>query len=252
VVLEDLEMELAASLARELSLQPGDVDIDLGFIEIGLDSIVSVEWVRTLNRDLGLNITASKVYDHPNVREFARYLRGEILKARGRRPPSPVKPLVAERVRAPVEKRELDVVEVEAPAPAPAPAEPDIVLEDLQAELAVSLARELSLQPHDVDIDAGFIDVGLDSIVSVEWVQSLNRAYGLNITASKVYDHSSVREFARYLRGEIVKARARRPPARPRALSVDEVLLRVQRGELDAVTAGALLATPETEQGERP
>lgn len=54
-----------------------------------------------------------------------------------------------------------------------------------------------------MDVDDKFIDLGLDSIIGVEWVQAINKQYGTAIAASKVYDYPSIREFAGFLEKEL-------------------------------------------------
>lgn len=58
------------------------------------------------------------------------------------------------------------------------------------------------MKRNDVDVDKAFIDMGLDSIVGVEWIQTINKQYGLTMSAAKLYDYPTIRELARFLKGE--------------------------------------------------
>src|SRR6266516_3412079 len=75
---ETIQKELAASLAKALYMHPSDIDIDKQFIDMGLDSIVGVEWLQTINKTFGLNLTVGKVYDHPNIKELTGFLKREL------------------------------------------------------------------------------------------------------------------------------------------------------------------------------
>lgn len=75
---ETLEKQLAESLAKTLYLKESDVDAEKSFIDMGLDSIVGVEWIRAINKKYSLNITATKVYDYPTIRELAWYVKEEL------------------------------------------------------------------------------------------------------------------------------------------------------------------------------
>ena len=44
------------------------------FAELGLDSIIGVEWARTINRRYGLSMPAARIYDYPSVQQLAQYL----------------------------------------------------------------------------------------------------------------------------------------------------------------------------------
>jgi 3-oxoacyl-(acyl-carrier-protein) synthase/acyl carrier protein len=73
-----LQDELKESLAEALFLKVSDISVDKPFIELGLDSIVGVEWVNRINKTYGIKITATKVYDYPNISEFAAWLANEL------------------------------------------------------------------------------------------------------------------------------------------------------------------------------
>ncbi|TDR36317.1 acyl transferase domain-containing protein [Tahibacter aquaticus] len=64
-------------LAQELQLAAGDIDDDAQFIDLGLDSIVGVTWVRKINERYGLDIEATKVYSHPTLAQLSRHVRDE-------------------------------------------------------------------------------------------------------------------------------------------------------------------------------
>ncbi|MCP5007353.1 MAG: hypothetical protein GY941_25950, partial [Planctomycetes bacterium] len=75
---ETVQEELKTSLAKALYMKESDVDIEKPFIEMGLDSIVGVEWIKAINQEYKTNITATKVYDYPNIRELSNYLQKQL------------------------------------------------------------------------------------------------------------------------------------------------------------------------------
>lgn len=81
----------------------------------------------------------------------------------------------------------------------------NIPAELLQEELTRSLAEALCMDRSDVNVDDKFIDLGLDSIIGAEWIQTINKQYGTAIAASKVYDYPSIHEFAEFLEKELNK-----------------------------------------------
>ena len=250
---EILRQELAASLAEALFLEPEDVALDRPFIDLGLDSIVAAEWVRALNTRYGINITVTKVYDHPTIIAFATFMdtvlsKQEAASYPGETMASGARPGRAEAV-APAVATNPEPGTVTAPAGAgpvePQPIagegsvpEPSVADDTLRQELAASLAEALFLEPEDVALDRPFIDLGLDSIVAAEWVRALNPRYGINITVTKVYDHPTILAFAAFLRRELGPRTPTTGAGRP---SLDDVLQRVQRGQLDIAQAYQLL-----------
>jgi acyl transferase domain-containing protein/acyl carrier protein/NADP-dependent 3-hydroxy acid dehydrogenase YdfG len=75
----------------------------------------------------------------------------------------------------------------------------DYTQEQLQEQLRISLAEALYLKASEIDIDRSFVDLGLDSIIGVEWVKVINKQLGLEVSATKVYDYSTIRSFASFL-----------------------------------------------------
>ncbi|NGO11412.1 SDR family NAD(P)-dependent oxidoreductase [Streptomyces sp. HC44] len=93
----------------------------------------------------------------------------------------------------------------------PAPAVQD--QEGLIRELAASLADALYMQEEEIDHDTKFTDIGLDSIVGVEWMNAVNKRFGLDLTVTRLYDHPTVVELSDYIAGELAKGGA--PQGRP-------------------------------------
>ncbi|MCG8915259.1 SDR family NAD(P)-dependent oxidoreductase [Actinokineospora sp. PR83] len=130
----------------------------------------------------------------------------------------------------------LPTAPIAEPAPPPA-ARPSTA--QLGEELVDSLSDILSIRREEIDRDETFVNLGLDSIIGVEWVQWLNGRYGLDLTASKIYSHPTVREFAIFL-GEEVNRTA---PA-PRVTGEDDALRtlieQVRRGDVDVDQADSV------------
>ena len=55
----------------------------------------------------------------------------------------------------------------------------------------------------DSSFSTKFIDLGLDSITGVEWISFINKTYGVNIKATKLYDYPTILELTDYLIQEI-------------------------------------------------
>ena len=71
---EQVRDSLVASLADALFVDAAEIDVDRSFTDLGLDSIVGVEWTRALSSQWGVSLESTRVYQYPTVREFAGYL----------------------------------------------------------------------------------------------------------------------------------------------------------------------------------
>lgn len=191
---EDLERELQASLAQVLYLEASDVDPDVLFTDLGMDSIIGVEWVDALNKRFGLRWSATVLYQHPTIKKLGEQLRGQL-------------DLAAATPRN------------QAPAPEPAPAGIDEASDrsELIAGLAQQLAEALYLPVGDIDPDSIFTDLGMDSIIGVEWVSTINKKYGTSLSATALYQHPTLVRLAGFIREELGKGSVPRPaPSAPR------------------------------------
>src|SRR6478736_3441535 len=75
--------------------------------------------------------------------------------------------------------------------------------EQIQQVLVTSLAEALYLSSSEIDIDKSFIDLGLDSIVGVEWIKFINKTFGLEISSTKIYDYATIKELSLYVSKEL-------------------------------------------------
>jgi len=68
-------------LAQELQMGESEVDADSQFVDLGLDSIIGVTWVRKINEAYGLEIEATQVYAHPTLAQMSRHVHAQVVKA---------------------------------------------------------------------------------------------------------------------------------------------------------------------------
>ncbi len=101
-----LEEELSGSLGEALYLERERIDRERAFVEMGLDSIIGVEWIRTINERFGIAIPTTRLYDYPTVRELAKYLSGIVSEERVGAPAQQEREEQEECAQAPREERE--------------------------------------------------------------------------------------------------------------------------------------------------
>lgn len=78
--LADVIEVLKDLLAHELHMQAGDLDHDMQFTDLGLDSITGVTWIRRINERYGTSIEATKVYSYPTLAQLSRFVMQESTK----------------------------------------------------------------------------------------------------------------------------------------------------------------------------
>ncbi|HEY2324717.1 MAG TPA: beta-ketoacyl synthase N-terminal-like domain-containing protein, partial [Thermoanaerobaculia bacterium] len=71
------ERSVREQTAAVLQARAGDLDVDATFAELGVDSLTGLRLLDALNRQHGLSMAAEVIYDHPTIRELARYVAGK-------------------------------------------------------------------------------------------------------------------------------------------------------------------------------
>jgi acyl carrier protein len=61
-------------VASLLYCEPDAIGDDVTLQDLGLDSVLAVELISTLNGDFGVDERAAVIYEHPTVDRLSRYL----------------------------------------------------------------------------------------------------------------------------------------------------------------------------------
>ncbi|WP_264078449.1 type I polyketide synthase, partial [Mycolicibacillus parakoreensis] len=77
----ELEEGLRAVLARELQMPEADLDSDLPFAELGLNSVMAMAIRREVERFAGIELSATMLWNHPTVAALAEHLGSKLAPA---------------------------------------------------------------------------------------------------------------------------------------------------------------------------
>jgi acyl carrier protein len=180
-----------------------------------MDSIISVEWINELNKRYGTEIPATKIYDYPTVFDFTGYIEREIAV----KDVSPLQEDISSiQTDNEVQSRHTDS-------------------NDIASTVITTLADALSMSIDDLDPGETFVNLGVDSIVGVEWINEINRLFGINLTATKIYNYPTINEFIEF----ICKEMTHHDKSPGDTLSLDQLLLKIKQGHLDPEKAEMLL-----------
>ncbi|MFD0052768.1 acyl carrier protein [Streptomyces sp. NPDC127168] len=194
---DDLLTELVDILAAVLHLKSDKVDPGRTFRSLGLDSLLTVEFVATVNARYGTAVKPDALFDHPTPLAFARHVireRGAGYDVPAGQPPLTGAEFTRPRVpAAPEDGRRW----ADAPAePAPAhTAARETVLEVLREELA----RILCCDPWELSTTAPFNVLGIDSILAAQFVATVNEIYGMHERPVTLYDHPDLAALAAHI-----------------------------------------------------
>ncbi|NES19702.1 MAG: acyl carrier protein, partial [Symploca sp. SIO3E6] len=185
--LSEIKQFLKQQLAEALYTEESEIAEDQKFVDLGLDSIVGVEWTTTINQTYNLNLKATKLYDYPTLLELSAYI-AQILSSQGTKPISS-----SSQTQQPLKTLQ----------PLPTTQVNQVNLSEIQQVLKQQLAEALYTEESEIAEDQKFVDLGLDSIVGVEWTTTINQTYNLNLKATKLYDYPTLLELAPYIAQEL-------------------------------------------------
>src|SRR5205085_213767 len=74
---DNVKETLKTLLANELQIRESDLDERAQFVDLGLDSITGVTWIRKINQTYQTSIEATKVYSYPTLTQLSRYVKEE-------------------------------------------------------------------------------------------------------------------------------------------------------------------------------
>ncbi|MGD9619484.1 beta-ketoacyl synthase N-terminal-like domain-containing protein [Mycolicibacterium sp.] len=77
-LLTELQAGLRGILATELRLPEGEVHTDRPFAEMGLNSVMAMSIRREVERLVGLELSATMLFNHPTIASFATYLAAQL------------------------------------------------------------------------------------------------------------------------------------------------------------------------------
>jgi len=217
----DLRRKVVDSLAEELMIAATDIHDGSGFLELGLDSILAVTWVRKLNALLGTDLPATAVYAQPTIGALVADLGGQV---KPEPEPTPT------------------------PGPATVTASPPT---GLRRQVVDSLAQDLMIAADDIRDGAGFLELGLDSILAVTWIRRLNGLLGTTLPATAIYAHPTVGALVDHLSTLLpapsitvpvpVPAPVTPPPAAPVPVAPTVIAPRRDRAARDSSDAVAII-----------
>ncbi|WGF87503.1 SDR family NAD(P)-dependent oxidoreductase [Marinivivus vitaminiproducens] len=211
-------------LAQALYLEEAQLDDRAGFVDLGLDSILAVELTKALNDELGTTLQATRLYDYRNVADLAEHLAGGGVDA----PPSPIP-----SAGMPSHPSGAAIASVSRSA------------DEVRGAVRRLLAQALYLEEAQLDDRAGFVDLGLDSILAVELTKALNDELGTTLQATRLYDYRNVADLAAHLHASLrplASDGAQDPMASPEGQALKAHLGAVGAVNLTAATPLASIA----------
>jgi probable biosynthetic protein (TIGR04098 family) len=208
-IVERMELTAIASKLSDavcdiLYLDRKELNVNASFIEMGLDSILGMELIKKVNGIFNTGIKTSKIYDHPSVAELSAYVYQIVNTSPGEpaytSAPGKIKlePTDAFTLVMPSAPQN---VNISLPEPEHDAVEPSLQnnIREIESILSEAVCDLLYLDRQELAPGVSFNELGLDSVLGIELIKSLNRRFNTNLKASRLYDHPTVESLASYI-----------------------------------------------------
>ncbi|WP_166923294.1 SDR family NAD(P)-dependent oxidoreductase [Flavobacterium poyangense] len=187
---EDTELVLSQILGDLLYLEQEEISIDQTFVALGLDSILGVEFVKRINKTLGITLNTSKLYSYPSVKELANALKineSGIDTKKESFTKIKLRPIESFGDKLITNKKGIEEISI-----APINKDYESVLKELLCDLLYVTTDEL-------ESEQTFAELGLDSILGVEFTKKIRKQWNIDFATTQLYSHPTLKELAAYL-----------------------------------------------------
>ncbi|WP_434101681.1 SDR family NAD(P)-dependent oxidoreductase [Methylocaldum gracile] len=196
---EDIKKELRLILGRTLHLSEGELDDEETFQDLGVDSIGGVEITRDIRKAFDLDLDAASLYDYYNINKLSLFIARKLQDRVG-------SPGVGESTennnRESLVTREINIPSGAGgkyPADAISSKSSGPVEEAIKKALKRLLKNILHLEENEIDEEATFQELGVDSISGVEIIRDVKKAFGMDLEAAALYDHYDLNRLASFI-----------------------------------------------------
>ncbi|NML68959.1 SDR family NAD(P)-dependent oxidoreductase [Chryseobacterium sp. RP-3-3] len=172
--------------AALLNLPANEIGAEDIFLDMGIDSISGVEFIRSVNDKFDLQLEAVLLYDYPNINALSAFIEKNSTTVILDMPKKELVQLLAEPMVLPLQKEHVQHN-----------------TEDVTDMLKQIFGRMLNLPVEELSINESFIDFGVDSISGVEAVRAINEQFDLSLETVILYDYFNIGKLANFIAGQL-------------------------------------------------
>ncbi|MEM8637299.1 MAG: SDR family NAD(P)-dependent oxidoreductase [Cyanobacteria bacterium P01_G01_bin.54] len=186
----DLQRQIQQQVAQVLQMAIAEVDLHQSLIDMGLDSLTSVELQAAIRQQVGVKIALDSVLSGCTIADLSEQTWAQFQALS----PSQSSPAVAQAAASSIQP-------IAQPGPqqtsaALPPLNPEEQRLALQGKIQQQVAQVLQMAIAEVDLHQPLIDMGLDSLTSVELQTAITQQVGVQISLDSVLSGGSIAELA--------------------------------------------------------
>ena len=172
---DDVRDLIINSVSKILEVDTAEIDIDIPFSDIGVDSIMGINIVEQLNEQLNIDLKSADLFSYSTTRKLSQFIEEYISKNN--------------KVIIKTEVKETSDPEI------------TITTENqvIKEVIIKTIAETLQVNQHEVDIDIPFSDIGVDSIMGIHIVERLNEQLDIDLKSADLFSYSTTRKLTQFI-----------------------------------------------------
>lgn len=170
-------------LGKLLDHDADSAALEKSFLELGINSVLAVELVETLNNKLGIDLGIEAVFDYRGANELAEYIADNFNGKAARMP--------ANKTKKPNGGKGKTINQTSK-----------FSRSDLEGIMKKVLAEILENNVKQNALNRSFLELGINSVLAVELVEALNEKLGINMGVEVVFDYKDAIELAGHVKEE--------------------------------------------------
>ncbi len=186
-----VQQTIAETLADGLKIDAGTIHNDASYADYGVDSIVGVNLIRTINKTLGIELETISLFEHGSVNKLTQFIQSNWSEkiAEQLKQTNSIKnmPNTFESTQPVINyQHSVDFTE-------------QMISDFVQQTISDTLADGLKIDAGAIHNDASYADYGVDSIVGVNLIRTINKTLGIELETISLFENGSVNKLTQFI-----------------------------------------------------
>lgn len=193
---KNIENIICEIIQNKLHISIDEIDCNMSFNDMGVDSISGVEIITEINEKLKLNLDKVILYEQTNIKKLSHYisdLETNII----------IEKDISKEMN--ITEESYDVKEDLSIKPNTNSLKKGIEFEEIKDKILDIISNLLHYPKEEIDSFISFKELGIDSISGVEIVNSINKELKLNLDKVVLYDYPNINLLTQYIIEEFNK-----------------------------------------------
>lgn len=176
---EEVKQSVKDILGRNLKKSLDSVDEDTPFSELGMDSLIAMEFRADLQKLFKLELPVSLVFDFPTIITLSDYIQS-------------LNPIAIGNAHWEQQATLASSVQIRNPD----------LRKLCEGKVAALLAEVLKRKSQDFSNDEPFTDLGMDSLMAIEFKTRLEQLFRVSLSATIAFDYPTVADMSEFFQKE--------------------------------------------------